>query len=140
MPIVQRRILLNDIDAAGVAFSARIIAIAHESFEQAMADAGAPLEGLIAARVGLPLVHVDADFHAPLRHGDLATITVACARIGNGSVTIAIGIARGDRPAASVRQVHACVDMDALAPRPLTDALRALFTGWLPPGEARPAP
>ena len=135
MPTFHRRILLNDIDAAGVAFSARIIAIAHESFEQAMAASGAALEDLIAARVGLPLVHVDADFHAPMRHGDGIDIDVHCARIGGGSVTIAIILRRGTKAAASVRQIHACVDMDALAARPLTDALRAVFNAWGPPPE-----
>jgi acyl-CoA thioesterase FadM len=133
MPTYQRRILLNDIDAAGVAFSARIIAIAHESFELAMAASGAALESLIAARVGLPLVHVEADFHAPMRHGDLIDIDVHCARIGGGSVTIAISLRRGTKPTATVRQIHACVDMDALVSRPLTDALRAVFAAWGPP-------
>jgi len=132
MPTCQRRILLNDIDAAGVAFSARIIAIAHESFEQACAASGAALEQLIAARVGLPLVHVEADFHAPMRHGDLIDIDVHCARIGGGSVTIAISLRRGSKPTATVRQIHACVDMDALVSRPLTDELRAVFAAWGP--------
>jgi acyl-CoA thioesterase FadM len=133
MPTFQRRILLNDIDAAGVAFSARIIAIAHESFEMACAASGAALETLIAARVGLPLVHVDADFHAPMRHGDLIDIDVHCARLGGGSVSVAITLRKGATTTATVRQIHACVDMDKLAARPLTDALRAVFATWGPP-------
>jgi acyl-CoA thioesterase FadM len=133
MTTFQRRILLNDIDAAGVAFSARIIAIAHEAFEMACAASGIALETLIAARVGLPLVHVEADFHAPMRHGEIIDIDVACARIGGGSVTIAIGMRCGGKATASVRQIHACVDMDQLVSRPLPDELRAVFATWGPP-------
>ena len=121
-----RRILLNDVDAAGVVFYARIMAMAHEAYEEAMARAGLALDELIrAGRIGLPLVHAEADFSRPLRHGEQVETTVALERVGEKSVTVRIAFAVGGAPAAVVKQVHACVDMDKLASVPVPEDMRA---------------
>lgn len=121
-----RRVLLNDVDAAGVVFYARIMAMAHESYEEAMAGIGLALDELIrAGRLGLPLVHAEADFQRPLRHGELVETRVALARIGESSFSVRIGFAVGGAPCAQVTQVHACVDMDRLAAVPIPEPMRA---------------
>jgi 1,4-dihydroxy-2-naphthoyl-CoA hydrolase len=129
MPTTTRRILLNDVDAAGVVFYARIFAIAHEVYEEAMAASGLGLDSLIrAGRIGLPLVHADADFTSPLRHGDEVACAVACEKIGTKSFAMRVDftVHGGAQPraAATVRQIHACVDMDRLQSTPLPEAIR----------------
>jgi 1,4-dihydroxy-2-naphthoyl-CoA hydrolase len=122
----QRRVLLNDVDAAGVVFYARIMAMAHEAYEEAMARAGLALDELIrAGRIGLPLVHAEADFSRPLTHGELVETRVALERVGEKSVTVTIAFAVGGQPAALVKQVHACVDMDRRASVAVPPEMRA---------------
>jgi 1,4-dihydroxy-2-naphthoyl-CoA hydrolase len=125
-----RRILLNDVDAAGVVFFARLVAIAHEAYELALADAGLSLAKLIHDRGHLlPLVHSESDFKHPLRHGEDVHITVRCARIGSSSYTIAIDLAipgKGQSVlAASMKQIHACVDRDLGESVPLPPEIRS---------------
>ncbi len=122
---ISRRVLLNDVDAAGVVFYARVMAMAHEAYEEAMAGAGLALDELMRARIGLPLVHAEADFSSPLRHGETVTLRVACTRVGERSVSMRIELAVGPRAAAVVTHVHACVDMDRLASRPIPAEMRA---------------
>ena len=117
--MTARRVLLNDVDAAGVVFYARIMAMAHEAYEEAMARAGLALDELIRAgragqsvRIGLPLVHAEADFSRPLMHGELVETRVALERVGEKSLTVSVAFSVGGQPAAVVKQVHACVDMD----------------------------
>ncbi|MBA2479390.1 MAG: acyl-CoA thioesterase [Planctomycetes bacterium] len=136
MPTITRRVLLNDVDAAGVVFYARIMAIAHECYEEAMAGSGLGLDALIrAGRIGLPLVHADADFSHPLRHGDQVACSVCCETIGTKSFTIRVDLTvlgAEPRAAATVRQIHACVDMDRLQSMPLPADLRAKLTALAP--------
>jgi 1,4-dihydroxy-2-naphthoyl-CoA hydrolase len=121
-----RRILLNDVDAAGVVFYARIMAMAHEAYEAAMARAGLALDQLIRdGRLGLPLVHAEADFSRPLTHGEMVETRVALERVGEKSVTVRIEFNVGGQPAAVVRQVHACVDMDRRESVPVPEDMRA---------------
>lgn len=124
MPAISRRVLLNDVDAAGVVFYARVMAMAHEAYEEVMAGAGLALDELMRARIGLPLVHAEADFSSPLRHGEMASLQVVCTRVGDSSVAIRVQIAVGPRAAAVVTQVHACVDMDRLVSRPIPPEMR----------------
>jgi 4-hydroxybenzoyl-CoA thioesterase len=123
-------ILINDVDAAGVAFFARLVAIAHEGYEHALAAAGLPIAALIReGRYGLPVVHIESDFAHPVRHGDVLVATVACERIGGSSYACRIDLvieAEGrSTPAATVRQVHACIDVARGASTPLPEAIRA---------------
>lgn len=103
-------IRLNDIDAAGVVFAARICAIAHECYEEDLAAAGLPLATLLAEGACLlPLVRLEADFRAPLRHGDRVT-TAYTVELGPDRYQIAIELRlANDRPAARVNQFHRCL-------------------------------
>jgi 4-hydroxybenzoyl-CoA thioesterase len=93
-----------------------------------------PLEGgyagLLTKRgIGLPTVHADADYFAPLRFGDTATIAMTVEAIGTSSSTLAF---RVDRSAdamrvASVRHVVAIVDLQEMKARPIPDDVRRVF-------------
>jgi acyl-CoA thioesterase FadM len=123
---MERILALDDIDAAGVAFGPRLIALAHHAFEQAMADAGAPLPDLLReGRWAMPLVRIDTVFTAPLRHGDRVGWTVRLERLGDTSATLRIDAATGTGPAYSVTQVHVCLDRTTGRPAPWPVPLRA---------------
>ncbi|MFP4063447.1 MAG: acyl-CoA thioesterase, partial [Halochromatium sp.] len=71
------RVALHDTDAAGVLFFAHLFRHAHDAYEAMMARIGWPLDGLIRERqLGLPLVHAEADYRRPMRHGDQVAVRV----------------------------------------------------------------
>ncbi len=128
----RSRVELQEVDAAGVVFAPTLIALAHRAYEQAALQRGLDLAALVRAReIALPVVRVECDFHAPLRHGDDLILAVSCARVGGSSyaLTIALRGALGDARA-TVIQVHACVDPATGRSTTLPDWLRALLTDW----------
>jgi acyl-CoA thioesterase FadM len=122
---MERILALDDIDAAGVAFGPRLIALAHHAFEQAMADAGAPLPDLLRdGRWAMPLVRIESTFTAPLRHGDRVGWTVRLERLGDTSATLRIDATTAAGPAYAVTQVHVCLDRTTGRPAPWPVPLR----------------
>jgi 4-hydroxybenzoyl-CoA thioesterase len=79
-------------------------------------------------RIGLPAVHVDADFASPLRFGDEVRIALTVERLGTSSCALRFDLRRPDgHRVAIVRHVVASCDLDAMRARPLADDLRSLF-------------
>ncbi len=132
VPTINRRILLDDCDAAGVAFGPRVVALAHAAYENALFDAGIDLAALIrAGELALPYIHLDSEFRAPLRHGDAAELTVSCARLGTTSYTIRTAIAVGGTACAVVTQTHVAIDPRTRTKIELPDALRRALTTFI---------
>ncbi len=76
------RVSLHDTDAAGVMFFAHLFRHAHDAYEAFMTDIGLPLDALIrAGKTALPLVHAEADYQAPMRHGDRIDVEVRVADV-----------------------------------------------------------
>ena len=75
------------------------------------------------------IVHVESDFRAPLRHGDVITVEVATARLGTRSVTMRYRTFRpGDEAVAAEGTVtQACVEMDGFRTIAIPDEIRAAF-------------
>ena len=61
---------IHDIDAAGVLFFAHLYRHAHDAYETFMSDIGFSLDEIIRNNSKLPLVHSEAEFLQPIRHGD----------------------------------------------------------------------
>lgn len=127
------RVRIDEVDAAGIVFFARYFGWCHE----AMAAMLEPLEGGYAGMlqkrgIGLPTVHADADYFAPLRFGDTAAIAAAVATVGTSSCAIAFQVDRQADPVrvASIRHVVVLVDVNGMRSRPLPDDLRALFESY----------
>jgi 1,4-dihydroxy-2-naphthoyl-CoA hydrolase len=108
----RHRVGIEEIDAAGVMFGPRIVALAHRAYEARALGHGIDLAALVRAGVhALPLVRVEADFLSPIRHGDELEIAVRCAAIGRSSYRIHCAVRCGGTVAANVVQVHACIDV-----------------------------
>jgi 1,4-dihydroxy-2-naphthoyl-CoA hydrolase len=117
---------LHDTDAAGVLFFAHLFRYAHDAYEAFMEHAGLDLAGLIAAgRVHLPLVHAEADYLAPLRHGEAVRVRLAAERLGTRAFTLAYDFTGVDGASrARARTAHVAVDPKDGAARPLPPELR----------------
>jgi 1,4-dihydroxy-2-naphthoyl-CoA hydrolase len=124
------RVALHDTDAAGVLFFAHLFRHAHDAYEAWMARLGFPLDAMLRdATLKLPIVHAEADYRRPMRHGDRITTRLQVADLGDSAFSIAYQFhAETGELAASAKTVH--VGLGADGRRGLPDALRqALAVG-----------
>lgn len=123
---VELPIRMTHTDAAGIAYFASFLDLAHQAYETAMEAVGVPLpQDLRAVPVMLPIVHAECDYEAPLRLGDRVSVEVTVTRIGKTSFSIGYTFTRQD----DVRcgrggTVHACVSNETQQSVPLPDELR----------------
>ena len=120
---------LYDTDAAGRLYFGALFRLVQEALEELMAREGVPVGDVIAAGEFLyPVVHVEADYLAPLGVGDRVRVEVSPARVGRRSFTLAYRVAFADgREAASAKVVHAVVAAPSGAPAALPGPLRELL-------------
>jgi 4-hydroxybenzoyl-CoA thioesterase len=126
--VYERPIRFDEVDPAGIVFFARYANFAHEAVENFFAVLDGGYAALIQKRrIGLPIVHLEADFRAPLRYGDSLRIESRCDNVGTSSASFAHDIrdALGGKLAATVRHVVVAVDLDTFESRPLPDDVRA---------------
>jgi 4-hydroxybenzoyl-CoA thioesterase len=113
----QRPVRLEEVDAAGIVFFPRILGYCHDTLAELLSGLRGGYAALLMERgIGLPTVHVDVDFTAPLRFGDTAKIELTVARIGRSSATFDMSLsrARDDVAAARVRLICACTTLSTL--------------------------
>jgi 4-hydroxybenzoyl-CoA thioesterase len=119
----------EEVDAAGVVYFARFFGWCHD----AMAAMLGALEGgyhrLVKDRgLGHPVVHVEADFAAPLRFGDTVGIDVTVEKMSDRSVTLRFRLERLDGlHVAMIRHVVVLTELASFQAVPLADDLRSLL-------------
>jgi len=134
---VDRPVRFEEVDAAGIVFFARFFHYCHEVMETFF-DEGLPrgpsgLRGyadlITRRRIGFPAVHVDVDYTAPLRYGDVARIALTVAKVGTSSTTLRYAFTRMPDGAAAAVVQHVVVSssLDAMKKMPLPDDVRALL-------------
>lgn len=130
----QYTVRLQDIDAAGVIFYGQLFTIAHGAWEQVLADNGCSLAQLIkTGEYALPVVRAEAEFLRPIQHGDTLNIQVSVSKIDDSSFTCLMAMTIGEaserpRLAASVTQVHVCIDCKTAASISIPPHIRSTLT------------
>ncbi len=109
-----RTIHFPDTDAAGVVFFARYLSIAHEGYEEALADHGLPLASIFANHgVIIPIAKSEASYLRPLVTGEKIVVELAPARLNDSAFAIDTTIWKTDpreKRAAAIRTEHVCID------------------------------
>jgi 1,4-dihydroxy-2-naphthoyl-CoA hydrolase len=121
-PPYRFTVRLHDIDAAGVMFYGHLFRHAHDAYEGFLGALDLPLDGLIRAGCRLPLVHAEADYLLPFRHGEEIEVEVGVAALGGASFTLSYGFRDGAgklRARARTVHVHLAVGGDGAAPIPV---------------------
>lgn len=115
----RMRVRFSDVDLAGVVYFSRIYEYCHAAFEELLRAAEMPLEGLLGkVGWGMPLVHTEADYHRPLRLGEVLVIEVTVPEVSERRVTFAFQIKdETGKVRARAKHVHACVGMEDFRPR-----------------------
>lgn len=107
-----RSVRFEEVDAAGIVFFARYLGYCHEAMEHFFGSLEGGYVKLIRERgIGLPAVHAEVTYTAPLRYGDAFFIDTTAAKIGETSCTLKYRIWREvDRREVECAQVlHTCV-------------------------------
>jgi 4-hydroxybenzoyl-CoA thioesterase len=132
--VYERAVRFEDVDAAQILFFSRFLNYCHEAMEAMLA----PLEGgypalIVERKLGLPAVHVDIEYKAPLRFGDVARIEVTVEKIGRSSAAIRYDLrrTRDDVHVATVHHTVVLSDLTVLKSTPMPDDVRAALTQHL---------
>ena len=131
--VERRAISFQDIDAAGIIFYPRVLALFHDVYVGFLAFAGCPLPEVLKSRAWLaPVRHAEADYFKPLRFGDEVTVEICRAHLSSESeATLGYRIARaeGGEVCAVGQVVHTFVDASfkrTPMPEPVRRALEHL--------------
>ncbi len=132
-----RSVRLQDVDAAGVVFFARILEFFHDALMEHLAQEGFSMPAMLAeGHLLAPIKHAEADYLAPLHFGDRVEIELVAAAVAPTEVTIGYRVLRETEPhVAAVGQTrHICIDARTGARAPLPEALAAALRRLGPEG------
>jgi 4-hydroxybenzoyl-CoA thioesterase len=138
----ERAVKFEEVDAANIVFFARFVTYAHEAMEHFFGALAGGYAGLILERrVGFPAVHVEIDFSAPARYGDVLRIETRVARIGNRSAVFWYrmhhsGPRGGDRLVCELEHTIVTTDLVTLTSCDMPADVRALLAQHLEAREA----
>jgi len=125
----------QDVDAAGVLFFGRIYDYCHQAYEELWAAAGVDRAWIFAgADFLIPIAHSEADYKAPLRHGERATVRVDVTHVGRASFRLGYRVTgpEGEHDLrATAKTVHAFVARETMRPIPIPEELRVFLLGHL---------
>jgi 4-hydroxybenzoyl-CoA thioesterase len=121
----ERTIRFSDCDPAAIVFYPQYFVMFNALVEDWVSEGlGLSYRGLVVERrVGLPTVHLEADFKAVSRMGDAVALLLCVERLGRRSITLALrceGV-EDKQPRMTMRQVlvttsldtHASIDLPA---------------------------
>ena len=134
MPFIyQRTIHFADTDAAGAVFFANYLAICHEAYEEALAEAGIDLKTFFAdTGTIIPVVKSEAEYLRPLTCGDKVRVSVNPTPQSEHSYQIRFEVTRlgtAEKLAARIRTEHMCIASSNRARTALPQKLAAWVGG-----------
>lgn len=122
----QHKLKLHETDAAGLIFFSRQLEIMHDAYESLLETVGFGFAELIRNQpFFLPIVHIEADYKAPLFVGDLLEIEVRVSHIGETSFTFDYKIYKSDRTLVGTgKTVHVTTDKKTRQKTPIPSLMR----------------
>lgn len=132
----QRAVRFEEVDAAAIVFFGRFLGYVHEAMEHFCGGLAGGYAGLVVGRrVGLPAVHVDATYRAPVRYGDELRIETSLAKVGTRSAVFRYRLRRLGETClvAEIRHTIVTTDLERLVSCDMPPDVRALFLAHLEP-------
>lgn len=126
-------IRIHDVDAAGIVFFAKYFTLAHNVYEQFLADIGHSIPAAIEqGDYIIPIAHSECHYRAPMRHGDEITGELRLKEIRGTSFVVETTLVGKDGVhRATVTTRHVCVGTKTMKPIPMPDSLRDALTKYL---------
>lgn len=131
---ILRNVRFEEVDAAQIVFFVRFFNYCNDAMEEVCGKLDGGYERLILERrIGLPAVHIEADWKQPLRFGDAAVIDVTVTHIGTSSATLRYDISRSRDGAACavIRHTVVATCLRTMTKVPIPGDLRGLLGGLL---------
>lgn len=121
-----QRVKIHDADAAGILFFAHYIKIAHDVYEEFMAEIENSLSYIINESPYLLLiVHSEADYKKSLKYGEEFMVELTANKLGKTSFELNYRfINSSEELAAEVKTTHVSVDRDKIKPIALDEDLK----------------
>jgi len=121
----------QDVDAAGVLFFGRIYDYCHQAYEEFWVSAGVDRAWIFSgADFLIPIAHSEADYKAPIRHGEHVQVRVDVTHVGRASFHLGyrvMGSGGESDLRAAAKTVHAFVSKAVMRPIPIPADLRVLL-------------
>lgn len=122
----EKLIRFHHCDPAGIVFYPQYLVLCSELVEDWFAEGlGTDFHRLHhELGLGIPMRHLEADFLAPSRHGDVLTYSLSVSRIGNRSMTLVIEARDRERVRFAARQTVVWASLEGTRPLTIDEALR----------------
>jgi len=125
MPGHKFTLPLQEVDHAGVMFFAHLFSHAHDAYAELMQSMGFPLHQIIdAGEYHIPLVHAEADYMAPMRHGQQIEVRILIESPVNSSFALKYEFITNDELCARASTRHVFIDAGTGNPISIPDDLR----------------
>lgn len=126
-------IRIHDVDAAGIVFFAKYFTLAHNVYEQFLADIGHSIpQAIDEGNHIIPIAHSECHYRAPMRHGDQITGELHLKEIRGTSFIVEITLTGNDGVhRATITTRHVCVGARTMKPIPIPDDLRNALSDYL---------
>jgi 1,4-dihydroxy-2-naphthoyl-CoA hydrolase len=123
---------LHDTDAAGLIFAPNIIRICLHAYEALLEDVGFGIARLFEQKtMGLPIVHIEADFARPLTVGRKVEILARVSHMGKTSCRMVYEVHDASAAVcATAATVQVCVDPRTRRPMELPPEFRAALSRY----------
>lgn len=109
----ETRVFMGDTDATGLLYFTQSLKFALEAFETYFqSEIGSTRSFLSQGNFGLPIVHCDADFHAPLFLSDPIEVHLKLDHLGRSSFALKAKIFSKGRHVGTTKIVHVVVDKE----------------------------
>lgn len=120
---LEKRIYYHDTDAGGIVYYASYLKHMEEGRAEFLRDLGVDTDEFLREGILFPVVHIDVDYKAPAKYGDIVQVVTAVEKVGNASVHFTQDIKKQDTLLAKGRVVWVCVNKD-MKPKPIPEEIR----------------
>lgn len=126
MFIAHNKVRMHDTDMAGILYFARQFRFVHDALEDFVSSEGLTFDQVFHEKdFVFVIVHVEADYLAPLKVGDELTVHLSVERIGTSSFSIQYQIFRSKTLIGTAKTVHVTLDNKTRTTIPIPEELRA---------------
>ncbi len=127
----QRKIKLEETDATGVIFFAKLPSIALELLEIFLNQIGYSIPQMMEMETLFPIVHVKANYLLPMRCSDLLDCHLYLKKVGESSVTFYIDFFLNDQLSGNVELVNVWIDKCSFKSKPLSAEFKSALKSEL---------
>jgi len=126
---LDKRVYYHDTDSGGVVYYANYLRHLEEGRTEFLRSLGIDTSEYAKSGILFPVVHIEADYKAPARYGDVISVYTSVEKVGNASVRFVQQVRRADTLLLAAKVVWACVDADMKA-KPVPGDIRKKLLEW----------